>query len=136
MAKPEDLKASDRSLTGRMLPDEQSPRIDPPKTPVKVRANTISVRTDSKSFEMFLSSISKVQSLTEAKRLRNDIHREMRTLKNSSLLSGSTVTEEQRRKEEAHLKRLEKARKRIDKRIEKLSTQSPSVRSGSPYPSQ
>ncbi|GHJ88943.1 hypothetical protein NliqN6_5345 [Naganishia liquefaciens] len=123
MAKPEDLKASDQASPGRLSPDGRSTKIDPLKTPVKSRVKTISVRTDAKSFDVFLSSIPKVQSLAEAKRLRNDLDREMRTLKNAALLSGRTVSEEQTRKEEAHLKRLEKARRRIDKRIEKLGSQ-------------
>jgi sorting nexin-25 len=131
MVNSEDLKTLDPTSSERLSPNAPSTKNDPLKTPVKSRSNTISVRTDSKSFDAFLSSIPKVQSLTEAKRLRNDVDREMRTLKNSALLSGRTVTDEQRRKEEAHLKRLERARKRIDKRIEKLQGRSPGVSSDS-----
>jgi septal ring factor EnvC (AmiA/AmiB activator) len=116
MAGPNDLRALDTSSV--------SPRADPLKTPVKSRSNTISVKTDAKSFDVFLSSVAKVQSLTEAKRLRNDVDREIRALKNTASLSS---IEEQRRKEEAHLKRLEKARRKIEKRIERLQGKSPSV---------
>lgn len=127
MVSPEDLKVSDPTSPGRSSLNEISPMVDPLKTPVKPRSKTISARTDSKSFDVFLSGIPKVQSLNEAKRLRNDVDREMRILKNSSLLSGRTVPDEQRRREEAHLKRLDRARKRIDKRIEKLQGKSSAV---------
>lgn len=116
MAGPNDLKALETSPV--------SLRADSLKTPVKSRSNTISVRTDAKSFDVFLSSVAKVQSLTEAKRLRNDVDREIRALKNTASLSAN---DEQRRKEEAHLKRLEKARRKIEKRIDRLQGKSPSV---------
>lgn len=118
MADPNDHKARNASTT--------SPRTDPLKTPVRSRSDTISVKTDSKSFDVFLSSIAKVQSLTEAKRLRNDVDREIRALKNTASVPTS---DDHRLKEEAHLKRLERARRKIDKRIDRLQGKSPSVSS-------
>jgi chromosome segregation ATPase len=78
---------------------------------------------------VFLASVGKIQSLTEAKRLRNDVDREIRALKDAA---GMASSEEQRRREEAHLKRLERARKKIEKRIERLQGKSPSVSDSGP----
>ncbi|KAJ9119074.1 hypothetical protein QFC22_003565 [Naganishia vaughanmartiniae] len=82
---------------------------------------TISAHTSPRTFDAFLNSINKVGNLAEAKRLRSDIDREIRTLRSSD---HPPVTDEERRREEAHLKRLERARRRIDKRIERISGKS------------
>lgn len=83
---------------------------------------TISAHTSPRTFDAFLSSINKVGNLAEAKRLRSDIDREIHTLRSSD---HHPVTDEERKREEAHLKRLEKARRRVEKRIERLSGRSP-----------
>ncbi|KAJ9103276.1 hypothetical protein QFC21_002699 [Naganishia friedmannii] len=82
---------------------------------------TISANTSPRTFDAFLNSINKVGNLAEAKRLRSDIDREIRTLRSSD---HRPVTEQERKREEAHLKRLERARGKIDKRIERISGKS------------
>jgi sorting nexin-25 len=93
------------------------------------------MNTDNRSFDVFLKSISKIQNITEAKRLRNDVEREVRQVQ--ARLSVEPIREGGRNKEkesvvktkqlEAYLLRLESAKRKVDRKIGKLSGTSPTA---------
>ena len=110
----------------------------PVTTPRATRARqsaSISMNTDSRSFDVFLKSISKIQNVTEAKRLRNDVEREIRQVQARLSIEPTREGTKASLKEfaaktkqlEAYLSRLESARRKVDRKIGKLSGTSPTA---------
>jgi sorting nexin-25 len=110
----------------------------PVRTPRATRARqsaSISMNTDSRSFDVFLKSISKIQNITEAKRLRNDVEREIRQVQARLSVEPTREVGKNKDKEsiakakqmEAYLLRLESAKRKVDRKIGKLSGTSPTA---------
>lgn len=113
----------------------------PVTTPRANRARhsaSISMNTDSRSFDVFLKSIAKIQNITEAKRLRNDVEREIRQAQARMSIQPIKEGGKNDQKEnaartkqlEAYLTRLESARRKVDRKIGKLAGTSPTAGQG------
>lgn len=96
------------------------------------RAKTmmISADTDAKSFDRYVRSLSKIQSLTEARRCGADIDREIRSVEQRlSAISRLQVSDPSLTQRESvlqhHLHRLQAARSRLDGVLKSLTGMSP-----------
>ncbi|WVR05972.1 hypothetical protein IAU60_003000 [Kwoniella sp. DSM 27419] len=96
------------------------------KTPVTGSSTYISVESSSKHIEKFLKSIGKLGSLGEARRLRADVERELRSAKLAAVEKHSNKdtlkdAEKDTHRVDKYVGRLERARVAIDARIAMLS---------------
>ncbi|WVQ62101.1 uncharacterized protein L199_000239 [Kwoniella botswanensis] len=120
------LPASTASTSNTPLPSSKSRRKH--KTPVTPSSTSISSESSSKQFDTFLRSIGKLKTLADARRLRSDVERELRSAKLAladELRQGQNSKEGDRKlkKAEKYVQRLERAKIDIDRKIEVLSGQ-------------
>lgn len=87
-------------------------------------ASTITVHSTTKQFDEFMRSIPKLKTLGEARRLRADLNRELRSARAAQKIA-ATITDAQGdqalRRADRNIRRLERARTHIDRRIVALS---------------
>lgn len=97
-------------------------------TPRRQATASITVQSTTKQFDEFMRSIPKLKTLGEARRLRADVDRELRTAR-GALKRAAGENEERRekaiRRAERYIHRLERARTHIDRRIVALSGGAP-----------
>ncbi|OCF73903.1 hypothetical protein I204_05748 [Kwoniella mangroviensis CBS 8886] len=120
------LPASTASASNTPLPSSKSRRSH--KTPVTPSSTSISSESSSKQFDNFIRSIGKLKTLGDARRLRSDVERELRSAKLAladRLRQGQNSKEGDRKlkKAEKYVQRLERAKIDIDRKIEVLSGQ-------------
>lgn len=125
------LRAALDTVSGRNAATNPPSITDSPtRRTSRTKTLTISADTDSKYFERFVKSLSKIKSLTEAKRSGNDIDREIRSVRlemesfGKSRQQGNSV-EQRRGKLQMHLDRLHLARNQVDIVIKRLTGMSP-----------
>jgi sorting nexin-25 len=119
------------------ITDPASP-VRTPRANREKRATSISMHTDTRSFDAFLKSISTIRNVTEAKRLRNDIEREIRQVQ-ARLEHEESKIRDNRAKDKAtpselkrlssYQNRLQSARRKVDRKINKLNGTSPIMES-------
>jgi sorting nexin-25 len=106
-----------------------SPQRTPRKGDIERKPTSISINTDTRAFEGFIRSISKIQNVTEAKRLRHDVEREIRGVKGKLNVhtmpevtgpKGKDKTPNTVKRLEAYLTRLEAAKRKVDRKVAKL----------------
>ena len=106
-----------------------SPQRTPRKGDKERKPTSISINTDTRAFEGFIRSISKIQNVTEAKRLRHDVEREIRGVKgklNTEAMpevigpKGKEKLPNTIKRLEAYLARLEAAKRKVDRKVAKL----------------
>ncbi|WWC58463.1 uncharacterized protein I303_101005 [Kwoniella dejecticola CBS 10117] len=120
------------SKTNTPLPSSKSHKFR--KTPSTPSSTSISANSSSKQFDAFLKSISKLKTLGDARRLRADVERELRTAK---LVLADEVRREENgkdgnkilRRAQKYVQRLERAKVDIDHRVGLLSGQPNNPRS-------
>lgn len=83
-------------------------------------ASSISVHSSTKHFDAFIRSIPKLKTLGEARRLKADVERELRSIVATGSSDGS---ERDTQRRERYVRRLEKAKGLIDDRIAALAGQ-------------
>lgn len=88
-------------------------------------ASSISIHSSSKHFDQFLRSISKVKALGEARRLRADVERELRSI---SVVAANHSDEKAVKMRRKYVERLERAKSHIDERILVLRGENSKVR--------
>lgn len=82
-------------------------------------APIITIHSTIKQFDDFMRSIPKLKSLGDARRLRSDVERELRSARSNSVHGGDR--ERAARRVQRYIHRLERARGQIDRRIAALS---------------
>ncbi|BEI83708.1 hypothetical protein CcaverHIS002_0403120 [Cutaneotrichosporon cavernicola] len=94
---------------------------------------SITAHSATKEFEEFMRSLPKLRTLGDARRLRADVDRELRSARAAQKLAGSEMDKDGRRAVR-YVHRLERARWQIDRRIAQLSgkAESPTRASDSP----
>ena len=106
-----------------------SPQRTPRKGDTERKSTSISINTDSRAFEGFIRSISKIQNVTEAKRLRHDVEREIRGVKGKLNVEvmpeiigpkGKDKPSNTVKRLESYLTRLETAKRKVDRKVAKL----------------
>ncbi|BEJ14621.1 hypothetical protein CspHIS471_0403880 [Cutaneotrichosporon sp. HIS471] len=81
---------------------------------------SITAHSTTKEFEEFMRSLPKLRTLGDARRLRADVDRELRSARAAQKLTGSEMDKDGRRAVR-YVHRLERARWQIDRRIAQLS---------------
>nr|XP_019049329.1 hypothetical protein I302_03111 [Kwoniella bestiolae CBS 10118]OCF28259.1 hypothetical protein I302_03111 [Kwoniella bestiolae CBS 10118] len=120
------LPAPTASANNTPLPSSKSRKNH--KTPATPSSTSISSESSSKQFDNFLRSIGKLKTLGDARRLRSDVERELRSAKLAladELRQGQSSKEGDKKlkRAEKYVQRLERAKVDIDRKVEILSGQ-------------